>query len=348
VIDRLRAQLARYLDDPEQIELVERELALFLEQAGPPRNGHAAGRQDPRNMLNDLSGAEWVFFLNSVEATAYPTRGPGSFAHDLRKIHPSPKPPQLMSKIIQFFSKKGGWVLDPFMGVGGTLLGAALCERHAAGIDLDERYIEAYTQVCTREHLAPQVTIHGDARAVAALVRAQPGLPAQFDLLLTDPPYGNMLAREQTGEKKKRTGQSDPTPFTDQAADLGNLPLAEFLAALREVIASSLALLKPKGYCIVFCKDIQPTPAHHNMLHADVVEELLKIEGLAFKGYKIWYDKTPNLYPFGYPFSFVANQLHQYILIFRKEPEPKKPRARAAQAATPPVAAEQALPPPDA
>ena len=70
---------------------------------------------------------------------------------------------------------------------------------------------------------------------------------------------------------------------------------------------------------MVFCKDFQPTAQHHNMLHADLVAELVQIEGLAFKGYKIWNDKTPTLYPFGYPFAFVSNQLHQYILIFRKE-----------------------------
>jgi hypothetical protein len=82
---------------------------------------------------------------------------------------------------------------------------------------------------------------------------------------------------------------------------------------------ASVSLLKRGGYCIVFCKDLQPTRQHHNMLHADVVEELLKIDCLAFKGYKVWYDKTPTLYPFGYPFAFVSNQLHQFILIFRKE-----------------------------
>jgi hypothetical protein len=28
---------------------------------------------------------------------------------------------------------------------------------------------------------------------------------------------------------------------------------------------------------------------------------------------------SQNLYPFGYPFAFVANQVHQFILIFRNE-----------------------------
>ena len=58
---------------------------------------------------------------------------------------------------------------------------------------------------------------------------------------------------------------------------------------------------------------------HHNMLHADVVTKLSEIPELKFKGYKIWFDKTQTLYPLGYPYAFVANQFHQYILVFRKE-----------------------------
>ena len=30
-------------------------------------------------------------------------------------------------------------------------------------------------------------------------------------------------------------------------------------------------------------------------------------------------DESINLYPYGYPHSFVSNQLHQYIMIFRKK-----------------------------
>src|SRR6478672_918878 len=93
-------------------------------------------QRDPRNSLNDLSGSEWVHFLSSVEATAYPTSGPQSYSHHLRRAHPSPKPPQLMSRIVEFFTRQGELVLDPFMGVGGTLLGCSLANRRALGIDL--------------------------------------------------------------------------------------------------------------------------------------------------------------------------------------------------------------------
>ena len=53
-----------------------------------------------KNNLNDLSGAEWIYFLNSVEVTHYSTKGIDSFAHHLRGKHPSPKPPQLMKKFV--------------------------------------------------------------------------------------------------------------------------------------------------------------------------------------------------------------------------------------------------------
>ena len=81
------------------------------------------------NKLNNLSGGEWTFFLNSVKTTRYTTSGKESYAHEIRKIHPSPKPPQLMKEIIEFFTKENALVFDYFMGVGGTLLGASLCNR---------------------------------------------------------------------------------------------------------------------------------------------------------------------------------------------------------------------------
>lgn len=322
MLDRLRDQLAFYLADAdaEDVQLVEKELEILEEVPVVPKSGNGTSKHDPRNPLNDLTGAEWVFFLNSVESTAYSTKGPEGFAHKIRRIHPSPKPPQLMSKIIQFFTKKHGWVLDPFVGVGGTLLGCSLCSRNGVGIDLNQPYLDAYKQVCAEVHLSTQHVICGDSRCVPDLIQQVLEAPKQFDLILTDPPYSDMLARARTGQQKKVKGNTDATPFTDLAHDLGNLPRDQFLEQLHHIMQLSVNLLKPKGYCIIFCKDLQPTPEHHNMLHVDVVNEMLKIEGLRFKGYKIWHDKTPKLYPFGYPFAFVSNQLHQFILIFRKDP----------------------------
>ncbi|SJK84435.1 type IIS restriction-modification system DNA methyltransferase [Cuniculiplasma divulgatum] len=292
------------------------------------------GVYNSKNRLNDLTGREWTFFINSVQITdfardekefelwkflqesiietRYPTNGKDSVGHNLRKIHPSPKPPQLIKDLIAFFTKEGGWILDPFMGVGGTLLGASLLEsRNAVGIELEKRYIDTYKEVCKREALKEQLTLCDDARNILNIdqIKNRP-----FDLILTDPPYADMLSRKRTGGDRKDKGA-----FTSDERDLGNVPFEQFFYEFRGIMEKAITLLKNKGYLVIFCKDMQPTNKYHNMLHSDIVNEICKIKNIYFKGYKIWYDKTINLYPYGYPFSYVSNQLHQFILIFRKE-----------------------------
>ncbi|HEY8599326.1 MAG TPA: DNA methyltransferase [Thermomicrobiales bacterium] len=277
------------------------------------------GRHDPRNRLNDLTGREWLYFLSSVLTTAYPVNGPESYGHKLRRAHPSPKPPQLMATLINFFTREGGRVLDPFAGVGGTLLGCALTGRRGVGIDLASGYRDIYGAVCAQENLTPQPFLLGDARIVLAdIMDTAVPLSEPFDLILTDPPYGEMLSRPQEGEKRKRTGRADPTPFTNDPHDLGNLTRTAFLTALVEIISLAMARLRPGGHLVLFAKDLQPTAEHHNLLHADIVARFAAdLPALRFRGYKLWVDQTINLYPFGYPYGFVANQIHQYILIWQ-------------------------------
>ena len=281
----------------------------------PPERPTNEGTTDPRNTLNDLTGREWTYALRSVFSTRYPTSGAESYAHALRRAHPSPKPPQLMAEIIRFFSRSGGRVLDPFAGVGGTLLGCSLENRHGVGVELSPEYAAIYRQVCAQLGLAEQTIVVGDARRLGEYPQVQ---AAPFDLIVTDPPYAQMMAKPKTGERKKQ-GRGAATPFTGDPTDLGNLSYPAFLAELRAILASALVHLKPRGYMVLFTKDLQPTREHHNMLHADIVAELVQIPGLTFRGYRIWHDMSQNLYPFGYPFAFVANQVHQFILVFRKE-----------------------------
>ena len=95
--------------------------------------------------------------------------------------------------------------------------------------------------------------------------------------------------------------------------------LEQFLEALKKSIELTLPYIKKRGYVVVFIKDLQPHKKDVNLLHADVVNKLNEIKNLYYKGMKIWSDESTKLYPYGYPFCFVANQIHQYILVFRKE-----------------------------
>ncbi len=272
------------------------------------------------NKLNDLTGKEWTFFINSVFATAYPTKGKESYAHHIRKIHPTPKPPQLMRDLICFFTKENELVFDYFMGVGGTLLGAGLCGRKAAGIDLNPTYIDAYKSAAKELELPVFPTKSGDALELLANQNEIKELTAgrTISLILIDPPYSNMMSKEKTGADISIYGKSS-TPFTNSDKDLGNMNKEDFLRALKKSVELALPELKYRGYVVIFIKDIQPHKKQTNLLHAEIVEKLNEIPNIYYKGLKIWADNSSRLYPYGYPFSFVANQIHQYILVFRKE-----------------------------
>ena len=229
----------------------------------------ARGVYDKRNQLNDLTGKEWVYFTNSVWITGYSPTAKENVGLKYRKTHPSPKPPALMKEIIEFFTKGDGRILDPFCGVGGTLLGAAMAsgQREAIGIELEQKYIDAYLQVCKSENMRQMVMLHDDAENMLLHLEIT---EAQFDLIIADPPYSDMMTKERTGQRKKLYNDSSPIPYTNEEADLGNMPEEQFFEALRSIMGKAFLQLKNKGYMVVFCKDFQPQPGNPNLLHADI------------------------------------------------------------------------------
>lgn len=81
------------------------------------------GVVDPRNILNDLTGKDWLpetksFFYQKGLGANHPEA-------QIEKLHPAPYSFQDIGHLVNFFTKRGMSVLDPFGGVGST---AKACE----------------------------------------------------------------------------------------------------------------------------------------------------------------------------------------------------------------------------
>ena len=296
-----------------------------------------ATARHPGNTLNELSGEEWLYFTKSVWSTAYPSE----LGHDARRQHGANKPPRLMARLIEFFTTTGELVLDPFAGVGGTLLGAAITRgaRRALGIEIEPRWAAVYEGVvrnllAERDGLGPLLSDIGAADPagvrsfdpsgcelrVGDAVRFLPSVsPASVDFVVTDPPYNIQLPITMSGGALAEAHANRRTAYamvTDDPADLANSPdYATFLERMEIVFRQLARVLRPQRYAAVIVRDAYQD-GRYVFTGADLAARATNA-GFVAKGDLIWYQAGTRLRPYGYPKAFVPNIAHQHILILR-------------------------------
>lgn len=290
----------------------------------------------PRNTLNDMGGDRFLYFTKSVLTTAYPA----AYSHELRKRHGANKPPQLMAQLIEFFTKTGMSVLDPFAGVGGTLIGASIATpgpRKCVGIEISQQWTDIYTQVLQENpDLLPQTMIQGDCievmdrllakQSVMAIdgqeVRAG-GEASAFDFIVMDPPYNIHLEQTMSGNGGKQYAEnhsnrrSDYNMRSDKERDLANLlSYDDYLDAMQQVFERCFHLLRPGRYMAIIVRNAYQH-SEYIFTHVDLARRA-RSTGFIPKGEIIWYQAGTRLRPYGYPSSYVPNIAHQYIVILQR------------------------------
>lgn len=293
----------------------------------------------PKNDLNELSGEEWLYFTKSVWSTAYPSE----LGHAARKAHGANKPPRLMARLIEFFTKSGELVLDPFAGVGGTLLGAAIARgpRRAIGLEIEPRWAAVFQSVVadlSAEHGGKGPTLadlgqqdpggvrtfnpSGVELRVGDALALLPAIPdASVDFVATDPPYNIQLPLTMSGGKLAESFANRRTDYamvSEHAADLANAPdYPTYLERMGEVFAELHRVLRPGRYAAVIVRDAYQDGRY--LFTASDLAARASAVGFVPKGDLVWYQAGTRLRPYGYPRSFVPNIAHQHIVILRKE-----------------------------
>jgi DNA modification methylase len=293
----------------------------------------------PNNTLNELAGDEWLYLTKSLLTTAYPSE----LGHARRKAHGANKPPRLMARLIELFTKGDELVLDPFAGVGGTLLGAAICRtpRRALGFEIEPRWVAVFEAVLAAARAADE----GDGERLRDLGDADPGGPRRFaptdlrlvagdalalirglddasvDMVATDPPYNPQLKLTMSGgalAERFANRRTDYAMVTDDPADLANsASYDEYLERMGRLFGELRRVLKPRRYAVVIVRDAYQD-GRYRFVASDLAARAAPA-GLVAKGDLIWYQAGTRLRPYGYPRAFVPNIVHQHVLVLRAE-----------------------------
>lgn len=276
-------------------------------------------RAKPKNQLNDLNATDWI--KNTV--SVFVQKGLGSKHPDtkIEKQHPAPFSFQDVGRLIRFFTKKNQRVLDPFCGIGSTLKACALSDREGVGIEIVKKYVDL-----TKERLKTEVEnqlfankkqhiIHGDA-----LKKIKKFKSNEFDFIVTSPPYWSILNKKADHKvKKERVANNLDTKYSEMKEDLGNIEdYDDFLKVLSGFFNDCSRILKPKKYLVIIVSDFRHKSKYYTF-HSDLAKLLEKKYTL--KGMTILYQNKKKVYPYGYPFSYVPNIHHQYILILQNNKE---------------------------
>ncbi len=285
-------------------------------------NNNDPGRADipdrklsDRNSLNDLTAKEWIPETISV----WTQKGLGAKHPDaqVERQHPAPFSFTDVGRLIRFFTKKNGLVLDPFVGVGSTLKACAIEGRQGIGFELNPRYVDLTkyrlkTEVRGLfETSVQQTVVQGDARKLIPTLEEN-----SIDFVVTSPPYWNILHKQDHKARQERVNHDLDTRYSDEALDLGNIEkYDDFLQELATILGACVRPLKPKKYCALVVSDFRDK-SRYIMFHADLSSALQDC-GLELRGIKVLYQKFKRIFPYGYPYAYVPNIHHQYILILQ-------------------------------
>jgi len=211
--------------------------------------------------------------------------------------------PVLAELAYRWFCPPAGMVLDPCAGGSVRGIVASLLSRRYVGVDLSEKQVAAnqdQIELCNPE-CEPEWIV-GDALALGDCLEGAGYGAAEFDFILTCPPY------------------ADLERYSDDPRDLSTMPYEQFREALAAVIGEACARLKEDRFACIVIGDARDSDGLLYGLPAHCVQ-MFEDAGLRLYNDAILVTAVASL-PVRVRKQFVASRklgrAHQYVQVYVK------------------------------
>lgn len=291
----------------------------MLELTKPLQIGHERTCDCPANHISCVSAKDWVKGMVTIKNFYYEKR-------DIRDkdIHPAVFPIALPAHFIELLTHRGELILDPFVGIGSTLVASQDHDRNSVGFDIQEKYVKKCMERLSQSrlvHISQQIAISDYAENIPQYLD-----PETVSLCITSPPYPHFLTRKRLNKSIRGNLRNNEhflkvQQYSDDPKDLGNMSHESYCEALKEIYTGILPLMKSKSHTIVNVNDLWENNTRY-LTHVYVIKALTEA-GFEFRNTFIW-DKR-NLVNmvgiYGWPNNFISlGTTMEFILDFWKPP----------------------------
>ncbi len=271
--------------------------------------------------MNNLTGKEWLQYSFTIWRDIYKTSA------ERATKHPALFPQELVERLIKLYLRDpGSVVLDPFMGIGSSMLASMNQGMKGVGVDLSKEFykiskkrIDNFPMELNRHsEIIQPILFNSDSRTLSKFIAAD-----SVDLVVTSPPYWDILNQKRTADGK------DIRNYSDDEADLGNIEnYEEFLLNLKNVFSEVFKVMKPGARCISVVMDLRKKDKFFP-LHEDQTRLMREI-GFSLDEYVIWDRQRDynNMKTLGYPYVYRFNRIHEFICIYQKPKSLEKSKSR--------------------
>ena len=149
--------------------------------------------------------------------------------------------PQIPNQLLRRYTKKGDWVLDPFLGSGTTLIEAQRLGRNAVGVELSKKVLDQTKKNIAKETNSNKIKlefVNGDSASVdlQKVISDLDIKSVQFQIF--HPPYWDIIK------------------FSENKSDLSNAKsIDDFLKSFGKILDNCLPHLDKKRYAAVVISD---------------------------------------------------------------------------------------------